>query len=208
MKEVTENKSKNPLGRKHAFAYSPILTFWSVFLEIEPIMWRALAINTCILFVLTAFFLKSLFVASVSVVVCCMIVIEVYGVMMMFVQYNTFVATGLIACSGLAVEDVAHFVAAFQMTKGNTHQKLTAAMKHTFAAIILGSVSTFFSILPLAFHYMEFVLLYQLVMFVVLVFFGCINGTIFLPAIMATFGMLTEKPKPDQKAGGDGSVTI
>merc|ERR1712187_873830 len=73
MRDVTEEKNKNPLGREHAFAYSSILTFWSVFLEIEPIMWRALAINTCVLFVLTAFFLKSLFVASVCVVVCSMI---------------------------------------------------------------------------------------------------------------------------------------
>merc|ERR1719411_227413 len=114
---------------------------------------------------------------------------------MTFVQYNTFVATGLIACSGLAVEDVAHFVAAFKMTEGNTHQKLVAAMKHTYVAIILGSLSTFLALIPLAFHYMDFVLLYQFLMFVVLVFFGCINGTVFLPAMMATFGMLTERPK-------------
>merc|ERR1712217_277116 len=180
-----DNKDKNPLGREHAFPYGDIITFWSVFLEIEPIMWRALAINTCVLFVLTAFFLKSIFVAIVSVIVCGMIVMEVYGVMMILVQYNSFVVTGLIAASGLAIEDVAHFVAAFTLTEGSTNQKLVTAMKHTFVAIILGSASTFVALLPLSLHYMEFV---------------------FFHAIMATFGVLTEKPKQYQKSGDEGSV--
>ena len=36
------------MGRPHAYPYSDMLTFWSVFVDIEPIMWRALAINTVV----------------------------------------------------------------------------------------------------------------------------------------------------------------
>jgi len=193
LKDVTESKEKNPLGRQKAYPYSDVITFWSVFLAIEPIMWRALAINTCILFLLTACLLKDIVVALVTVLICTMIVLGTYGVMMTFVQYNTFVATGLIACSGLAVEDVAHFVAAFNLTQGSTEKKIATAMKHTFVAIILGSLSTFFSLLPLAFHYMDFIVLYQFAMFIILVIIGLSSGTVFLPAVMATYGLCREK---------------
>merc|ERR1711881_383297 len=76
IKSIREVTDKNPMGVAHAYPYSDMLTFWSVFLDIEPIMWRALAINTAVLFVLTAFFLKSLVVAFTSVCVCVMIVVE------------------------------------------------------------------------------------------------------------------------------------
>jgi len=136
MRDVTDSKDKNPLGRPKAYPYSDMITFWSVFLEIEAIMWRALAINTGVLFILTALLLKDIVVALVTVLICTMIVLGTYGVMMTFVKYNTFVATGLIACSGLVVEDVAHFVAAFNLTQGSTEKKIATAMKHTFVAII------------------------------------------------------------------------
>merc|ERR1719456_1501755 len=113
-----------------------------------------------------------------------MIVLEIYGVMMCIVQYNVFVATGLIACSGIAIEDVAHFVAAFRLTEGNTQHKIATAMTHTYVAIILGSVSTFLALCPLAFHWMDFIILYQFMMFMVLVVLGCLNGTLFLPALL------------------------
>jgi hypothetical protein len=208
MQDVTDDEEKNPLGRQKAYPYSDIITFWSVFLQIEPIMWRSLAINTCVLFVLTACLLKDIVVALVTVLICTMIVLGVYGVMMTFVQYNTFVATGLIACSGLAVEDVAHFVAAFNVTKGDTQKKLATAMKHTFVAIILGSLSTFFSLLPLAFHYMDFIVLYQFAMFVILVVIGLTTGTVFLPAVMATYGLCREKLTPSANSSGGSNEEV
>merc|ERR1711881_178824 len=152
IKSIREVTDKNPMGVAHAYPYSDMLTFWSVFLDIEPIMMRALALNMAVLFVLTTIFLKSFFVGLVSVIVCVMIVVEIYGLMMLIVQYNMFVATGLIACSGLAIEDVAHFVAAFKLTKGSTEHRIATAMKHTYVAIILGSISTFLALIPLGFH--------------------------------------------------------
>jgi len=171
-------------------------------------MWRALAINTGVLFILTALLLKDIVVALVTVLICTMIVLGTYGVMMTFVQYNTFVATGLIACSGLAVEDVAHFVAAFNLTEGNTEKKIATAMKHTFVAIILGSLSTFFSLLPLAWHYMDFVILYQFTMFIVLVVIGLTSGTVFLPAVMATYGLCREDPATSANTGGGSNEEV
>merc|ERR1719197_1488881 len=106
------------------------------------------------------------------------------------VQFNVFVATGLIACSGIAIEDVAHFVASFKLTQGTTQHRLSTAMTHTFVAIILGSVSTFLALFPLAFHWMDFIIYYQFMLFIVLVILGCVNGTMFLPPILSTVGLL------------------
>lgn len=161
-------------------------------MDIEPIMWRALGINSATIFLLTLFFLKSLPVAAMTVLMCAMIVVEIYGIMMTFVQYNTFVATGLIACSGIAIEFCAHVAASFSLTKGTTEERIGAAMKHTFMAIILGSLSTLLAICPLAFHWMDFIILYQFLMFALLVVVGMINGMVFLPAMLAMVGSLTE----------------
>merc|ERR1712008_14468 len=143
----------------------------------------------------------------VTVLICTMIVLGVYGVMMTFVQDNTFVATGLIACSGVAVGDVAHFVAAVNVTQGDTPKKIAVAMEHTFVAIILGSLSTF-SLLPLAFHYMDFIVLYQFAMFVILVVIGLTTGTVFLPAVMATYGLCREKQTPSANSSGGSNVEV
>merc|ERR1719159_358622 len=199
---VVADGPDNPIGREGSYPYSDMLTLWSVFLDIEPIMYRALAINFSVLFVLTTFFLKSVFVAVISVIVCVMIVVEIYGVMMTFVQFNVFVATLLIACSGIAIEDVAHFVAAFRLTEGSVQHRLGTAMTHTFVAIILGSFSTFFALLPLAMHYMDFIILYQFVMFIMLVIIGCVNGTVFLPALVSTFAF------GNKNAGKETNVSV
>jgi hypothetical protein len=81
-------------------------------------------------------------------------------------------------------------------------------MKHTFVAIILGSLSTFFSLLPLAFHYMDFIVLYQFAMFVILVVIGLTTGTVFLPAVMATYGLCREKLTPSANSSGGSNEEV
>ena len=70
---VFENADKGKKGL--AFPYSDIITYWSVFLDTEAIMWRALGINYVIIFVCTLFFLKSFAVAVMTVFMCAMIVL-------------------------------------------------------------------------------------------------------------------------------------
>merc|ERR1719197_1116704 len=120
---------------------------------------------------------------------------------MTMVKFNFFVATGLIAASGIAIEFCAHFVAAFSLGQGNVEERLGSAMHHMFMAIILGSFSTLFAIVPLAFHWMEFLILYQCVMYCLLCLVGMLNGLVFLPAMVALLGGFVVK-------GGDTGKTV
>ena len=43
---ISADGPDNPIGREGAYPYSDMLTFWSAFVDIEPIMWWALAINS------------------------------------------------------------------------------------------------------------------------------------------------------------------
>merc|ERR1712107_12674 len=87
---------------------------------------------------------------------CFLIVVEVYGICMRVVQFNIFMASVLLAATGIAVEDVAHSIAYYVVSRGSVSQRLAKSMSMTFPAIIQGSISTMLSILPLAFHPIPF----------------------------------------------------
>merc|ERR550537_362454 len=65
-------------------------------------------------------------------------------------------------------------------------------MRHTFMATVLGSLSTMFAIIPMAFHPIEFVVKYQFSPFAISVWIGLINGLVFLPGFLALAGKVGE----------------
>jgi len=176
----------------HAFPYGPIFTFWSVFSELEPILLRALAIDLAAVFLLKFIFLRSLTVALLSTLACAMIVLEVYGLGMFFLQFNIFAAAALLACVGISVEFTAHLAAAFALEgKGlPTDQRLGKALAQTGPAIIQGSLSTFCGILPMAFDPIPFAAKYLFGPFALIVLVGVVNGLVVLPVSFAAFDYL------------------
>merc|ERR1712113_620459 len=114
--------------------------------------------------------------ALVSTVMCVMIVIEVYGICMRFLKFNMFMAAILMAAAGIAVEEVAHSVAHFILSPGSPQHRISHAMSETFPAIILGSMSTMLSLLPIAFHPIPFYLKYFFFPFTTICVCGLLNG--------------------------------
>merc|ERR1712059_194935 len=86
---------------------------------------------------------------------------------------------------GLSVEFTAHFAAAFSLGQGTAVERLGAAMAHTFPALMEGSVSTFCTILPLAFAEQLFLVKYLFGIITMVVVVGFINGVVVMPAMLA-----------------------
>merc|ERR1712032_442398 len=100
----------------------------------------------------------------------------VYGSTILFAKYNFFVATGLLASAGISVEFTSHLIASFTSVDGPLPERLGTAMAMTSPALIQGAVSTFLSMLPLAFNPIAFVVKYFFGMFAVLVAVGLLIG--------------------------------
>jgi len=118
-------------------------------------------------------------------VACSMIVIEIFGIAMAFMSFNVFVAAIALMGMGLSVEFTAHLAAAFSYARGPRQSRLGTAMAHTFPALIEGSMSTFLSILPMAFHPMPFAVKYLFGILAMVIAVGMLNGILIMPGLIS-----------------------
>lgn len=203
LREITDNS--NFEGK--AFPFGPIFTFWSTFIELEPILFRALLVDLGIIFAITAFLLRSIMAAVVSVLATALIVIQVYGLSMLFLQFNVFVAASLLAGAGISVEFTSHLIAAFCQSSSDEPiaHRLGLALAHAGPALWCGSMSTILSLLPLAWNPVPFVTKYMFGPFAMIVAVGTFNGLCVLPVLLALLGRLDcrqcTKKGPGQKKG-------
>merc|ERR1712217_962538 len=142
----------------------------------EGILLKVFALDLGVIFVGTLVCLMSPTAALVTTVMCVMIVVEVYGLCMRGVYFNIFMAAVLLAAAGIAVEDIAHSVSHFCSERGSVEHRISSAMMATFPAMSQGAVSTMLSILPMAFHEIEFYLLYYFFPFMMICIVGLMNG--------------------------------
>merc|ERR1712032_1464038 len=125
------------------------------------------------------------FSAIVTCLSCVMIVFEIYGLSAALMSFNVFVAAISLMAMGLSVEFTAHFAAAFSLGQGTAVDRLGQAMAHTFPALMEGSVSTFCTVLPLAFAEQLFLVKYLFGIITMVVAVGVINGLVVMPAMLA-----------------------
>jgi hypothetical protein len=198
--------------KDNAFVYGPISIYWEVFLELDTYIWIIFAIAASIIFVVTLFiFSFDVITALITCVSCSMIVLEIYGLACAFMNFNVFVGAISLMSMGLSVEFTAHFAAACSLAKGSCSERLGTAMAHTFPALFEGSVSTFLSILPMAFHPKLFIVKYFFGIIAMVVAVGMVNGFIVMPALMALLNpviMCLERRLPGPKAKAIDNETI
>merc|ERR1712217_191056 len=193
-------------SNSEAFFYGTIFVYWDIFLKLEEILLQVFVMDLGVVFVLSLVFLRSVTAALVSTLMCVLIVIEVYGICMRFVYFNIFMASILLAAAGVAVEDVAHSVAHFILSNGSAKYRISAAMSATFPAIIQGSISTMLSILPMAFHPIEFYLMYFFFPFMMVCACGLLNGILFTPTSLMLLAFLTRPCSGSRKSVSEISV--
>merc|ERR1740130_1917764 len=93
----------------NAFIYSPITTYWKVFISLKPQFNNLIIIDSCIIFVITLlFFSFDVVTALITCISCLMIVLEIYGLSAALMNFNIFVAAFSLMAMGLAVEFTVH----------------------------------------------------------------------------------------------------
>merc|ERR1712167_445913 len=92
IREINEVISTSTLGQEgKAFAHGTMFTYWSAFLHMEPLLWRILGISLAVVFGVTLVLLESPLAALACGVSCAMIVLELYGICMLFLKFNVFI---------------------------------------------------------------------------------------------------------------------
>jgi len=92
-----------------AYVYSIPHTYWGVFLELRGHFWVAFGIDVGVIFFWTLVFLRSPTAAIACAVSACSIVMELYGVLTIFAQWNTFSAATLLMSMGVSIVRRSHY---------------------------------------------------------------------------------------------------
>jgi len=179
--------------RGHAFVYSDIHTYWSTFIGIDAVLWKALAITVSVMFVSTLLLLQSPASALIVAAMSLMIVLNMYGICMMLLKFNSFVVSSVLAGAGISIEFTAHIASSFVLAEGSPERRLAHMMKETYPAIIQGSVSTVLGLLPLIFSHIPFIRQYIFMPFAILVLVGMFDGMVLLPGLLALSARLCSR---------------
>jgi len=199
IQQVQEKIDRSPL-RDKAYVYGNIFVFWEVFRSLDMELIKVACFDVGAIFLCSALLLPSITAAALTTLACIMIVVQVFGIGTLFLNFNMFVAASSLMCMGLAIEFTAHTVAAFSHSSGHTAESIADAVSDTFPAIWDGSITTLLSILPVAFSTTVFEVKYFFASFALIVLIGAINGFIILPGLLALFGDCIKRqrsPTPD-----------
>jgi hypothetical protein len=180
---------------RNVYPQGPNYVFWEVFENLFVENLRIFLITEGVMLVVSLLILGDVGSVIVIFTICVSIVLQVGGFIFFFgngLDWNIFTSWTLLAAVAIAIEDVAHTVTFFLAAHGSGEEKLAAAMKDAFIAIIEGSISTLVSIIPMAFHPAPFFLIYFVLPMSTLVVVGIINGVVFVPAILITINMIKE----------------
>jgi len=192
IQEVTRIVDASPL-KGRAFVYADIFTYWSSFIGIDAVLWRALGITLAVMVFSTLLLLQSPSSAVIVAAMSMLIVINMYGICMVFLKFNTFIVSSILVGAGLSIEFTAHIASSFVLSTGSPEERLARVMKETYPAIIQGSVSTVLGLGPLLFSRIPFVRYYLFAPFAIVVAVGMFNGLVVLPSLLALSARLLER---------------
>jgi len=119
----------------------------------------------------------------------CMLYVELLGLMeLMGLHVNSVTYVGLVMSIGLMVDYVMHVVIKyFESKKMSREAKVKDTLNTIGSSVLIGGLSTFLGIIPLAFSTSE-IFWSIFVIFVGLVILGCAHGLILLPVILSYVG--------------------
>jgi len=175
------------------------------FLELDRHFWQAAGVSMLVVFAVSLLlgmsWCSAALIAAFAVALC----VQVYGSLYLFdISYQTLACTSMLMSIGIAVEFVAHPVAAFEFAVGTRRERLAEAMRRTALPVLEGAVSSFLGFSFLAASDFEFVTKYFFNIFLSICVFGTLNALIFLPAILGLVG--AGKDEDDVRASAAESV--
>jgi Niemann-Pick C1 protein len=118
----------------------------------------------------------------------CVLYVDLLGVMQLFgIQINPVSYIALVMSIGLLVDYIMHILLRYYESSGNRKEKTVETLKTMGSSILIGGISTFLGILPLAFSSSEIFTTIFLT-FLGLVVLGCGHGLILVPVLLSTIG--------------------
>jgi Niemann-Pick C1 protein len=130
----------------------------------------------------------------------CILYIDLLGAMQWFgIQINAVSYIALVMSIGLLVDYIMHVLLRYYESSGNRKEKTVEMLKTMGSSILIGGISTFLGILPLAFSSSEIFTTIFLT-FLGLVVLGCGHGLILVPIILSTIGPEDEIRKGPRKS--------
>jgi len=187
IEQVRDKIDKSPLQGK-VFPSGNVFTFWEIYIELEAMFWKSFAFDIAVVFVSTCAVVRGVRSSIVALLACGIIVVEVFGILVTFAKFNMVTACTLLMAMGMSVEFIQHNIAAFEIATGSKRERLSAALRVTLPAVLLGAASTVCGVLPLAFSELPFLQKYFFATFTVVAGVGFVNSWFILPAILAAFG--------------------
>jgi hypothetical protein len=168
-----------------AFPTGTVFTYWEVFVVLQQITWTAFAVDVCVIAIISGILMWSPRSALVVAVASAMIVLEVWGILSLFLRFSFMVSIPILIAVGISVEFTAHFTAYFVDAEGTLVERLTASMKIAYPPVVLGAITTFGALFPMAFASLPFLVKYFFATFAIVVFVGLFNTLVVLPAMLA-----------------------
>ncbi|XP_068727610.1 protein patched homolog 1-like isoform X2 [Montipora capricornis] len=164
-------------------------TFWEQYIGLREQILLAIGISLGVSFVVVSAMLFNIWAAAVIVFTLTMITVELYGFMgLAGIQLSAVPAVTLILSVGVGVEFTVHMCMAFLYTPGNRNERMLSSVKHVFAPIVDGAISTFLGVVMLAGSPFQFIVRYFFNLLVALILIGSFNGLLFLPVLLSIAG--------------------
>jgi len=182
----------------NAYMYGWLYTQLEQFLDIDWYFWACAACSMAVVFVVSLLLGMSWFGAGLIACFAVALCVEVYGSLATLdISYQTLAASSLLMSIGIAVEFVAHPIAAFEFATGTRDERLAKAMGRTALPVVQGAFSSFLGFVMIGASDFPFLRKYFFIIFLMICLFGVINGLFFVPGLLGLVG--SDKPAKENE---------
>ena len=129
--------------------------------------------------------------------------VQVYGILYFAgMRLNAVTLMNLMMAVGFGVEFCAHYARSFMLARGDRVARTLAALREIGPPIVSGGLTTFLSILPVAFSGYKYFITYFFGFYAVLIAVCLANSLILLPALLSFVGPAAYNAKGDPASPG------
>jgi predicted RND superfamily exporter protein len=177
---------------KMIYAHGSVFLFWQQYVDIEDNLWMVVGFALLGVFGATFLFQFSPLTSLLVGVMLGATVLQLYGLMYAIgVKLNAFSLTNLAIAVGMAVEFTAHIAYAFLRAEAPSQDRdarVAYALSEMMQPMVSGAMTTFISVICLAFAKYPFFSLYYFEMISLMILMAFLNGMVFLPVILSLIG--------------------
>ena len=143
-----------------------------------------------------------------AILVCFVLValeVQLYGCLHLFdLRLNAVTLVNSIMAVGFGVEFCAHFTRCFMLASGSRNERMLTAYREITLPILSGGLTSFLSLLPIAFSEYSYFRVYFLGYYTLLIALALVSSLLFLPTFLALIGPPAYSPPVEECKPGEG----